>query len=141
MSLVEEAKKAIKNSGHVPYDIDFIGDRSRHVTLGSWQTFCEGIDEEEKKKDPDDSQKCGLYLFSDLIIAFSDSSFIYRTGIGDTERWEYMPSRGSTDYPPAALQPKAAMYPRTPFSRLRDVVIERRVDEFRNRMKKDFDLK
>lgn len=86
MRLVEETEKAIKDSGHEPYDIDFIGDRSRHVTLGSWQRFREGVDEEEKKNDPDDSQKCGLYLFSDLIIAFSDSSFIYRTGIGDTER-------------------------------------------------------
>lgn len=52
-----------------------------------------------------------------------------------------MPSRESADYPPAIILPKEAMYPITPYQKLRDVVVDNKVKEFRNRIRKDFDLK
>lgn len=76
----------IEESGHEPLDITFIGNRDRTYSLGNWEQFSKAID---RNYDPKGEQT----LASDLVIVFTDHSFLYRESDEDTPAgwWEFMP--------------------------------------------------
>lgn len=106
-TFIEDTEKAIKNSGHAPSDIEFIGDYTRHVELGSWDTFRKAVTHYEESDDG--SQDSGYKACRDLIIAFQDGSLLFREGYATTEQWDYLPSSNSAVYDPDYLPPESAI--------------------------------
>ena len=111
-TFIEETEEAIKHSGHTTSDIEFIGDQTRHVELGNWDTFKKAVDSFEKneKKQPDyNSSDSGYKACRDLIIAFEDGSLLFREGYVTSEQWDYLPSKDSAAYDAEFLPPESAI--------------------------------
>ena len=102
-NFLEETVDSIKESGHTPGDIEFIGNRNRTISLGGWDGFAKAIDRKY-----DDSY--GLNeVADDLAIFFRDHSVMFRHEYDGAEWWEYIPSNEShTDSPIAVMYPEKA---------------------------------
>jgi hypothetical protein len=82
MNLLAETKDAIKNSGHTPDNIRFIGSReSGHCC--TWAEFCNLADVEYNNDFG--SQE----VASDLIVVFDDGSSMWRREHAGAESWEF----------------------------------------------------
>jgi hypothetical protein len=81
-NLLEETKNAIKQSGHKPEDIIFIGseESGHHCT---WDLFCTLSDKEYY------SGYGSPEVATDLIIVFSDGAKMWRGEYDGSEWWEY----------------------------------------------------
>lgn len=85
INLLKETKKAIKNSGHKPNDIIFIGsEKSGHSC--SWGEFTQLADIEY------DAGFGWREVASDLIIVFVDGTQMWRGEYDGSEWWEYSKS-------------------------------------------------
>lgn len=83
INLLKETKLDIKNSGHSSEDIAFIGLEYSGRSC-NWEEFCLLADREYD--DGFGSQE----VASDLIIVFSDGSFMRRTEYDGSEGWEFL---------------------------------------------------
>ena len=108
-TFIEDTVKAIKDSGHTPSDIEFIGDYTRHVDLGEWDMFQKAVNHYEELDDG--SKDTGYKACRDLIIAFEDGSLLFREGFATSEQWDYLPSSSSATYDADYLPPESAIQP------------------------------
>lgn len=84
-NLLTETRKAIKESGHVPADIIFIGsEESGHQC--DWEEFKVLANREY------DCGYGGARVAMDLIIVFSDGSKMWRGEYDGSEWWELPPA-------------------------------------------------
>ena len=85
-NMLQSTLSDIEESNHEPLDIVFIGNRDRTYSLGDYNQFFNAID---RDYDPKGEQT----LASDLVIVFTDHSFLYRESDEDTPAgwWEFMP--------------------------------------------------
>lgn len=104
-NFLEETRDSIKESGHTPGDIEFIGNRNRTISLGGWDGFAKAIDRKY-----DDSY--GLNeVADDLAIFFKDHSVMFRHEYDGAEWWEYIPSNESHTAPPmVVMDPEKVWY-------------------------------
>lgn len=130
---IEDTKEAIHKSGHSPSDIEFIGDSTRQVSLQTWGLFCSGIEVAEQKR-KDNSTRIGYEVCRDLIIVFTDSSLLYRTGKYDDERWAYLPSRKSCKNIPYTLDAREIVNPGVWEQSMLKVLVNRRVEQYREEL-------
>lgn len=94
MTLLTETKQAIKNSGHTPKDILFIGSEQTGHSC-SWAEF------QELAKVEYDGGFGAAAVGTDLIVAFTDGAKMWRGEYDGSEWWEY-----STPFKmPAKLKP------------------------------------
>lgn len=133
---IEDTKEAIRKSGHSPSDIEFIGDSTRQVSLQTWGIFCSGIEVAEQKR-KDDCTKIGYEVCRDLIIVFTDSSLLYRTGKYDDERWAYLPSRESYKKTSYSLDAEEIVNPDVWEQSMLDVLVNSRTKQYREELKND----
>lgn len=133
---IEDTKEAIRKSGHSPTDIEFIGDSTRQVSLQTWGIFCSGIEVAEKKR-KDDCTKIGYEVCRDLIIVFTDSSLLYRTGKYSSEKWAYLPSRESSKNMPYILDAKEIVDPDVWGQSILNVLVHNRVEQYRKELNND----
>lgn len=82
MNLLEETRESIKESGHLPEDIVFIGSvESGHEC--TWDQFVTLADREY------DSGYGGQEVASDLIVVFSDGQQMRRSEYDGSEWWSF----------------------------------------------------
>lgn len=136
---IEATKKAIRESGHKTSDIEFIGDRTRQVSCGNWQRFRSDI--EKTLQGEDAKYQCGHEVCEDLIIAFTDSSLLYRVGSFKTERWEYMQdSKPSTKPSPKFVSADNIVHPDGGVTSILEIAIDVLCREYRQQVKEQFGL-
>lgn len=128
---IEDTKEAIKNSKHSTSDIEFIGDKTRQVSFGTWGRFCSDIEVAEKKR-KDNCTRIGYEVSTDLIIAFNDSSLLYRTGKNDDEKWTYLPSKESYREQPHRLDAGEIVNPYYDQLSILKVYVDRQTENYRN---------
>lgn len=133
---IEDTKEAIRKSGHSPSDIEFIGDSTRQVSLQTWSLFCSGIEVAEHKR-KDNCTRCGYEVCRDLIIVFTDSSLLYRTGKYDDERWAYLPSHESYKKMPYTLDAREIVNPGVWEQSMLKVLVSRRTEQYREELNND----
>lgn len=133
---IEDTKEAIRKSGHSPSDIEFIGDSTRQVSLQTWGIFCSGIEVAEQKR-KDDCTKIGYEVCRDLIIVFTDSSLLYRTGKYSREKWAYLPSRASYTALPHVLDAREIVDPSFEEQSIRQVFVNRQTEQYRKELNND----
>lgn len=81
MNLLKETEEGIKDSGHTPADIVFIGsEESGHQC--SWEEFCLLADVEYDGFG-------GQEVAGDLVVVFSDGQKMWRGEGGGSEWWEF----------------------------------------------------
>lgn len=139
MEFIEETEEAIRESGHTIADIEFIGDKTRQVSLGNWKKFSYDIqqafqDEEVKERN------CGYKVCEDLIIAFSDSSLLYRTGTFAYEKWEFLPSHQSCKRPAQFLNAKHIVKPQGGVTTTLKVMVNTQVAEYRKQVREELGI-
>lgn len=82
MNLLSETIDAIKNSGHTPEDIYFIGSRESGHSC-TWEEYKKLADIEY------DNGYGSQKVASDLIIVFSDGNSMWRDQYDGAEGWEF----------------------------------------------------
>ena len=94
MNFLQETKKAIKNSGHTPTDIVFIGSTTSGHSC-TWDEFTTLAD--FRYDDGYGAQE----IATDVKVVFSDGASMWRYEYDGSEKWEY----GEPFVPPLTTYP------------------------------------
>lgn len=134
---IESTKQAIRESGHKASDIEFIGDKTRQVNCGTWQRFRSDV--EKALQGDEAAYQCGYEVCEDLIIAFNDSSLLYRVGSFKNERWEYMQgSKTSTKQQSMFVSAEKIVHPDGRATSILKIAIDMLCKEYRKQIEKQF---
>lgn len=82
MNFLQETKQAVKESGHKQADVMFIGSKDGEYRM-DWKKFCKNADFEY------DEGYGSPHIAIDLIIYFTDHTYIVRNEYDGSEWWEY----------------------------------------------------
>lgn len=100
INLLGETLEVMEENGLSDKDVEFIGNLSRTIDLGSWDDFFDAADdiyENWSNEDELDREVCkDNDVVSDLAIFFKNHSIMVRRMNDSGEWWEYIPSKESS---------------------------------------------